>query len=187
MKKKLFKVITNVVLGIVIVIAAVVTVLSLNTREQGVASIAGYIPFSIQTESMEDTIMTGDLILTKTYTEEETLSENDIISFFAIEQNQTIIKTHRIIEVKDGDGMVSYVTKGDNNEIQDEVEVATGDIIAVYTGTRIAKMGNVLDFFRSNHGFLLCIILPLFIFFLYQLYSFINLVIEAKKATATAK
>ena len=181
---KVLKVIINIALSFIIVIAAIVTIISLSSKEKGVANIAGVIPFSIQTNSMEPTIMTGDLVFTKVYTDQE-LKVDDIISFFAIEQQKKIVKTHRIIEVKDNEGMISYVTKGDNNDIADAVEVAEGDIISVFTGTRMTKVGYVLDFFKSKYGFLLTIILPLFAFFLYQLYSFIKLVMISKKENKT--
>lgn len=180
---KVFKVILNVMLGIIIVIAAIITIVSLNTKEKGVANINGYIPFSIQSSSMEKAIHKGDLIITKKYNSEE-LKVGDVISFFSLEQNIKIIKTHRIIEiVKDG-GMTSYVTKGDNNELPDAVKVAPGDVVARYDGKKIEKVGYVLDFFKSKYGFLFCIILPIFIFFIYQLYTFIELVVEVKKEQA---
>ena len=78
---KVLKIILNVLLIIVIVIAVIITVISLSTKEKGVANIAGVIPFSIQTGSMEPTMMTGDLVLTKIYSDQE-IKVDDIISFF---------------------------------------------------------------------------------------------------------
>lgn len=178
--KKILKWLFNIIITIIIIIAAVVTVVSLSTKEKGVANINGYIPFSIQTESMVPTMNVGDLIITKKYNNQE-LKVDDIISFFSVEQETTIIKTHRIKEIKQDGKVTSYITKGDNNDVEDEVEVAPGDIISVYNNTKFQYLGSVLDFFKSKYGFLFCIILPLFIFFLYQLYAFISLVIEVKK------
>lgn len=180
---KTLKILLNVIIGLIIIVAAVVTIVSLSTRENGVADVNGYIPFSIQTASMEPTIKVGDLIITKKY-DDQKLKVGDIISFASVEQEKTIIKTHRIKEINTTGDLTSYVTKGDNNEAIDEVEVAPGDIIAVYDGTKYAHLGTILDFFKSKYGFLFCIILPLFIFFLYQLYSFITLIIEVKKDKA---
>lgn len=180
---KTLKILLNIIIGLIIFVAAVVTIVSLSTRENGVADVNGYIPFSIQTASMEPTIKVGDLIITKKY-DDQKLKVGDIISFASVEQEKTIIKTHRIKEINTTGDLTSYVTKGDNNEAPDEVEVAPGDIIAVYDGTKYAYLGTILDFFKSKYGFLFCIILPLFIFFLYQLYSFITLIIEVKKDKA---
>ena len=184
MKKGIIKalqIMLNVLIGTIIAIAAIVTIVTLSTKEKGVADVNGYIPFSIQSESMTGTIDEGDLIITKRY-EHQVLKKGDIISFFSAEQDTTIIKTHRIIEVnKEGD-LTSYTTKGDYNSVADDVKVAPGDIVSVYTGTRLEHVGSLLDFFKSRYGFLLCIILPIFVFFLYQLYSFVSLIVEIKKA-----
>ena len=170
----------NVIFFFVIIIAAVITVISLNTKQE-VANVMGYIPFSVQTPSMEKTIMTGDFILTKDINKiDGELKENDIISFKALEQGKKIIKTHRIIEIKKEGNIVSYVTKGDNNDIEDAVTVQPGDVVSLYEGTRVPMLGYAMDFFRSKYGFLFGIILPIFIFFIYQLYVFMELLVELK-------
>lgn len=173
-------VVLNIVLWVFILFAAIITIISLSTKEKGVANIFGYIPFSIQTESMEPTIKTGDLIITKKV-DLETLKEGDIISFFAQEQKKVIVKTHRIEEVKDDQIMLSFVTKGDNNSLVDDEEVVVKDIISKYDGTRIPVLGYVLDFLKSQVGFFLFIILPLFIFFIYHLYKFIVIAVQMQQ------
>jgi signal peptidase I len=186
MKKKgknVIKTILNIVSVFIIIVAAIVVVVSLAGRDRGVANIYGHIPFSIQSESMKNVMDKGDLIITKKYDGSE-LKENDIISFFAMEGQTQIIKTHRIIEVKKRGNLTSYVTKGDNNEIEDGIEVAPGDIISIYEGFKIPKVGYALDAFKSKYGFLFLIILPLFALFIYQLYSFITLVVDYKKDQA---
>ena len=80
--------------------------------------------------------------------------------------------------------MLSYTTKGVNNPVEDEVEVAPGDIISVWEGTRIGLIGYLLSFLKSKYGFLICIILPLFGIFAYQLYKFVALIIDEKKREA---
>lgn len=180
---KVIKIILNIILWVFILLAAIITIISLSTKENGIANIAGYIPFSIQSPSMEPEIYTGDLIITKKCNPKE-LKVGDIISFFAIEEDTVIVKTHRIEEVKNDGVMLSFVTKGDNNLRIDEQEVAPGDIVSVYTGTKIPKFGYVLDFLKSQVGFFVCIIIPLFIFFLYQLYRFIVVIVQMKQEEA---
>ncbi len=181
--KSIVKSILNFLSAFIIVVTAVVVIVSLSAREQGVANIYGNIPFSIQSDSMKDVMHKGDLIFTKKYLNEE-LKVGDVISFFALEENTKIIKTHRIVEIKESANMLSYVTKGDNNQVVDAVEVAPGDIISTYDGVKISKVGYVLDTLKSKYGFLLLIILPLFALFIYQLYSFITVVVDFKKEQA---
>lgn len=193
MKEKSFKalkIIGNIFITLLIVLTAFITILSLATKKDGIPNINGYIMFSIQTESMEPTINEGDLIITKAYDstehnydEGDILKEGEVISFFAIEQEKKIIKTHRIISY---DSVTqTYKTKGDNNQYEDEISVPPGDIISIWeeegSFTKLPYLGTVKDLFGSKYGFLILIILPLFIFFLYQLYSFITLIIDVKK------
>lgn len=182
--KKVFKIILNIFMVLIILVASIVTIVSLSTKEKGIANIFGYIPLSIQSESMKSAINKGDLIITKKYNQGN-VKKNDIIAFLSIEQEKTIIKTHRIIEIKEVNGNEVYVTKGDNNNQVDEQTVSKNDIVSVYTGKKISYAGTMLDFFKSQLGFMLCIILPLFALFIYQLYDFITVVIESKKNEVT--
>ena len=77
--------------------------------------------------------------------------------------------------------MTSYVTRGDNNTADDEQQVAPGDIISTWGGTRIPVLGDVLSFLKTKTGFFVCIILPLAAFFIYQLYKFIMVLLDYKK------
>ena len=77
--------------------------------------------------------------------------------------------------------MVSYITKGDNNLKSDDNQVATGDIVGVYDGFRIPLLGTISTFLQTKTGFISCVILPLALFFIYQLYQFIMLFFEYKE------
>ena len=179
--KKIFKVILDVLVWIIIILAASVTLITLTSREKGVSQIFGYVPLNIQTGSMEPTIKTDDLIITKQYDGKSELKEGDVISFRATEQDTYIIKTHRIKSVLTVNGMTSYITQRDANTGEDDQQVAPGDIISVWNGTRIPKLGAVLTFLKTKVGFFVCIILPLAAFFIYQLYKFIMLLLDYKK------
>ena len=78
-------------------------------------------------------------------------------------------------------GMTSYVTQGDANTGEDPQQVAPGDIISVWNGTRLPVLGSILTFLKTKVGFFVCIILPLAVFFIYQLYKFIMLLLDYKK------
>lgn len=132
--------------------------ITLTSREKGVSKIFGYIPLNIQTGSMEPVIKTGDLIVTKSYDGKTVLKEGDVIAFFAMEENTKIIKTHRIKSVLTVNGMTSYVTQGDANTGEDPQQVAPGDIISVWNGTRLPVLGSILTFLKAKVGFFVCII-----------------------------
>lgn len=178
--KKVISVLVDVILFVIFAGAALLTIVSLNTANDGVPRVFGYIPLSIQSKSMESVIKKGDLIIVHEAKAGD-VKVNDIIAFFATEQNKTIIKTHRVVQIEDVNGIKIYTTKGDNNEVVDKTSVGSADILAKYTGTRIPLLGYILDFLQSQVGFLFFVIIPLFCIFVYQLYRFICDVIESKK------
>ena len=75
------------------------------------------------------------------------------------------------------------MTKGDNNELADIHMIADGDIVGKYV-CHLAGYGKVMSFLSSSLGFLLVIVLPLLIFFIYQVYHLITVSIDLKKAIA---
>ena len=174
---KIFLVIVDFLMLVVIVIAFGVTLFSLNLDKNGVSSFGKYIPLSIQSDSMRDTIYKGDFIIVEEHNIDY-LKVGDIIAFFTTEQEQVVIKTHRIVKIYEKNGSKSFVTRGDNNQVDDYIPVYPSDIIGKWEGIRIACFGSVLDFISSQYGFLLCIILPLFALFIYQIYRFIIILIE---------
>lgn len=181
LRSKVFKKICDVLVTLVIIMTIIITLISFNSNSKGISNIFGYIPLSIQSSSMEGTFSKGDLIISKEVTDYDALKVGDVISFFSHEQDMTIIKTHRIIDIYEEEGFPIYVTKGDANENKDDVTVAQANIISIYTGTRIPVLGSIITFLQTSFGFVLCIIFPLLVLFLYSLYNFVVLIIENKK------
>ena len=179
--KKVFKILGNILLTIIILVAVAMTFASLNTNDKGLPEIGGYILLNIQTGSMEPTIKKGDMILTKTVENIDKLQKDDIVSFIAKEQDTVIIKTHRITMVNNNNGLVSYVTKGDANDTVDTEELQPLSVVSVYDNVRIPLIGAVFSFLSGRLGFFLFIVLPLFVLFVYQLYKFIATIVEEKK------
>ena len=183
MKKlgKIFYSIATAIIVLMMMVAAVVTILSLSSKEDDVPSIFGYTAFSIQSDSMEDEIMTGDFILGKKCDPKE-LAVDDIISFFTVNnEGQIFINTHRIIEiVETSDGRI-FTTKGDNELEADSRKVYEGDIVSEYSGFRIPLLGYILTFLSTQLGFFLCIVLPVLLYTLWQLYNLIKVVMHNQK------
>jgi signal peptidase len=181
--KKILTVIISIVLWAVILLAALYAFTTLATRDNtNVSNIAGFTPMIVQTNSMSPTFDAGDLILVKKC-DVSTLKEQDIVTFHTIINNEYALNTHRIIEIQDSDGIRSYTTKGDNNDIADTHIIADGDIVGKYVG-RIPKMGSVMNILSSSTGFLVIIVLPMLLFFIYQVYHLIMVSINLKKAIA---
>ena len=167
----------------VILLAALFAFTTLATRDTNqVASLAGYTPLTVASDSMSPTFRAGDLIIIRKC-DPQTLKEGDIVTFHTIINNEFALNTHRITEIQDLGGARNYVTKGDNNELADIHMIADGDIVGKYV-CHLAGFGKVMSFLSSSLGFLLVIVLPLLIFFIYQVYHLITVSIDLKKAIA---
>ncbi|MDD5863371.1 MAG: signal peptidase I [Firmicutes bacterium] len=185
MLKKAGSILLSVLLWAVILLAALYTVVTLSTRDEtSVSSIAGYTPLVVKTDSMAPTFRADDLILIRR-TDTSKLEVGDIITFHTIINNEYALNTHRIADIADmGGGVRSYTTKGDNNAIADQHVISDGDIVGKYVG-RVPGLGKVISFLSSSVGFLVVIVLPMLIFFIYQVYNLIMVSLHLRKAIQT--
>ena len=181
--KRAATIFVSIILWAVILLAALFAFTTLATKNTNqVASLAGFTPLSVVSDSMAPTFNAGDLIIIKKC-DPATLVEGDIVTFHTIINNEFALNTHRIDEIQTMGDVRSYVTKGDNNAIADIHMISDGDIVGKYV-TKLPYFGNVVQFLSSSTGFLLVIVLPLLLFFIYQVYHLITVSIDLKKALA---
>lgn len=173
----------SIVLWAVILLAALFAFTTLATKDSShVANLAGFTPLSVVSDSMAPTFQAGDLILIRSC-DPASLKEGDIVTFHTIINNEFALNTHRIAEIQGQADARSYVTKGDNNDIADIHMITDGDIVGKFVA-RLPHFGRVVEFLSSSMGFLLVIVLPLLIFFVYQVYHLVTVSIDLKKALA---
>lgn len=173
----------SIVLWAVILLAALFAFTTLATKDSShVANLAGFTPLSVVSDSMAPTFQAGDLIIIRSC-DPASLKEGDIVTFHTIINNEFALNTHRIAEIQGQADARSYVTKGDNNDIADIHMITDGDIVGKYVA-RLPHFGRVVEFLSSSMGFLLVIVLPLLIFFVYQVYHLVTVSIDLKKALA---
>ena len=181
--KSLLSLLSNILIVIVILFAGVVTIMSYNAKQNdNVPSLFGYTTFSIQTDSMKGTINPGDLIIGEIVEDTSSLEEGTIISFYTVDKDgKYFINTHKIIDVIQNGDSVLYETQGDNEEYPDPKKVAPGDIVSVYTGVRLPILGYILTFMGSQAGFFVCIVLPVLLYTIWQVYKLIKVVMSNQK------
>ena len=106
-------------------------------------------PAVVLTGSMEPVIYPGDVIIVRKMLEEEqidALTKGDVITF----QRLDYTVTHRIQEVLiDEAGNRSFVTKGDNNESEDQEAVLPNDIRGIVVRV-VPKVGMPILIMRSQ-------------------------------------
>ena len=118
--------------------------------------------FVIVSGSMQPDLMIGDIVIVKNCDKND-INVGDIISY---RSGQSVI-THRIVEFIESDGQTGYITKGDNNNVKDNVVVKFEDIEGKYIG-KISKLGNVVLFLK-NKIVIISIILIFYLIYVHEL------------------
>ncbi len=181
--KKVASIALSVVMWIIILVAALYAFTTLATHEDGsVSDIAGFTPLTVQSDSMAPTFNKGDLIIIQKC-DTSKLEVGDIVTFHTIIDNEYALNTHRIAAIDEVNGMRSFTTKGDNNDVADTHIISDGDIVGKYLFA-LPQMGKVMDFLSSSMGFLVVIVLPMLLFFIYQVYHLIVVGMNLKRAMA---
>lgn len=176
--RKIANAVINWLLVIAIVIAAVCTYISfVNSSGNGVPSILGIRVFSVQTKSMYPTLDAGDLILSKGVADKSTLQVGDIITYWTVIDGERVLNTHRINNIFDGGGYRIFETRGDNNTTADPLTVHESEVVGRFA-VRIPSVGKAFDYLQTSTGFLIVIVIPVFIFFLYYLVQFFRVLFE---------
>ena len=118
-------------------------------------SFLGYKTYVIVSGSMEPEINIGDIVIAKECKKDD-LKNGDIISY---RKGQSVV-THRIIEIKIEEENIKYITKGDNNNIEDS-ETIEYDQIEGLVINRIPKIGK---FTLLLQGKILIIVIAIIIY-----------------------
>ncbi len=176
--RKVLNTIINVVLIIAIIVAGVATYVSfVSSSGQGAPNIFGLRLLSIQTNSMADTLMPGDLVVSTGVKDPADLRPGDIITYWTVINGERVLNTHRIINIYDGGDYLIFETQGDNNTTVDPLTVHESEIIGKYS-FHISGVGKVFDYLQTPTGFLIVVVVPVFIFFIYHLVQFFRVLFE---------
>ena len=169
LKHKILTVIGTVlciILTPVLIINLTLIVKSYTNSDQ-VPSVGGHFPLIVLTDSMYPVIHSGDLIFCET-AEADEVEEGDVICFFDPAGNGTTIVTHRVTEVVEENGEVSFRTKGDNNNTEDRMLVPADSLVGVYQ-SRLGGAGRVALFMQTTTGLIVCVVLPIVLLVVYDM------------------
>ncbi|MDO5556304.1 MAG: signal peptidase I [Clostridia bacterium] len=128
-----------------------------------IPSFVGYKPFVVLSGSMETEIYTGDLAIVKVIDTNQ-LKENDIIAY----KSGDFVVVHRIIKKVNENGTTKFVTKGDNNNTEDDEMITLDKIEGKYL-FKISKLGNFVMFLQTPIGLLISISIPVLIIVIAQI------------------
>ena len=162
---KLKKVVSIIILIILIPILFVNGVILVNSfiHPDEIPSFFGWKPFIVLSGSMETEIDAGDVAVVRE-TDTASLKKGDIIAF----KSGEIVITHRIYDIIQEEGETRYITKGDNNNAEDNGYVLPEQIEGVYQ-FKISRLGNIEMFIQTPIGMIVCLSVPFIILVLVQI------------------
>lgn len=164
------------ILSVVFFVSAVILVDSFLHPDE-IPSFFGWKPFIVVSESMEDTIMTNDLVIVKETPCDE-LKNQDIIAY----KKDNVVILHRIVNIKEENNERVFVTKGDNNEYEDLKGVRESQVEGLYI-RRIANLGSTLLFMQTPLGMVICVLLPVIIYLILEITDELRYRASKKKET----
>lgn len=141
--KRVVRFVIILLLGVILAYNSIIIVKSFIEPDKtpGFLGIKTYIIIS---GSMEPNLRVGDMVIVKEVDESD-LNVGDIISY----RNGQNIITHRIVGITSANGMKQYVTKGDYNNVEDNV-VVTMDSIEGKVIKKLTYLGKIILFMQNK-------------------------------------
>lgn len=177
--KKALKIAGDVVtVAFVIVVLAVLFFVIKSRIEGGTPNIAGTKIYIVMSGSMAPVFDAGSIVGVGDVKPEQ-IAPGDIITFKDLRDSSRII-THRVVEIKDADGVENYVTKGDANNATD-IDLTPAQNVLGKVSFWVPYAGYLLSFLKSGSGITLLLIIPGAIFIIFQLNSIFKMVRANRK------
>lgn len=119
-----------------------------------VTQLTGYRLYTVMTDSMEPTIPTFSLVLTRLIPVEEEIQPDTIVTFKANRFGDNILLTHYFRKTLVGnDGNTYYRTQAEGKDNYDNYETKRSDIIGTYV-CHVPFVGKFFLFLKSEFGFI---------------------------------
>lgn len=135
------------VLLITLLISNIIMFYQTNIKHAEIPQVAGISVFNIVSESMEPTINVNDLIIIKKCKESE-IENEDIITY---KKDEGTVVTHRVIRKNKENDETVYITKGDNNPVEDNGVVKYSQVHGKYL-FKIKGVGRFVEKLQKNNG-----------------------------------
>jgi signal peptidase I len=177
--KRAIKITSSIMLLCLAILAGAVIYFVFQSKGdvQKAPDIFGYKPLTILSNSMQPTFNAGDIILINVDKEPE---KGDVITY---KHPDGIYVTHRAINKEVKDGTTYFEAKGDNNNVDDKIQIPNSDVIGVQTFI-IPKAGHLAKFVSGPIGFSILIGLPILLFLIIEMFERLGVVEQKDKNKA---
>ncbi|MDY3040119.1 MAG: signal peptidase I [Roseburia inulinivorans] len=158
--KKVWLTLVNIISIGIIIGAIFILFLVIMTAPGKVPQIGGYTVLRVVTGSMAPTLETDTLIVVQK-TEPAEVKEGDIISFYSSDPAlEGAVNTHRVLSIREEDGIYYYTTKGDANNVADSYEASSVYLIGTVCFSSYV-MGKLARLLANPLIFIPVILIPL--------------------------
>ncbi|MGG2093117.1 signal peptidase I SipW [Bacillus sp. S13(2024)] len=156
--KLVWKIISNIISFALFAIMVCLAFVVISSKASGGdPTVMGYQFKTVLSGSMEPTFLTGSIIAIEPTKDGSKYKKGDVITF---KEKDNKLITHRIIDVQNVNGKVSYQTKGDNNNGPDLQPVLAENVVGKYADITVPYVGYLLNYANSKAGAALLLIIP---------------------------
>lgn len=167
--KKLGKILGAILETIIIIYVVLITTCLLCKNKYGYTKFGQETLITISDKNSAEfsDFKNGDLVILKDVKYDE-ISENTEIYYYDVANDEYVIKRGKVQEKSGENGAAIYT-------LNEEKTINQTQVAGVYSNKKYSSLGKALDVLESRIGFLLIVILPIFVLFIYQVYKMIIL------------
>lgn len=171
MLKKLFQFMWDLVEVLIIIYVIFVTTCILSKNRYGYTNIFGYTLVSVHQEDeayIKDS-KAGNLLVVKN---DGNVNKNQYVYYYYADvsdpnNEKYVVRGAFVTDTIKGDGGELYSLKD-----KEDPKISKARVLGNYSN-QYAVIGGVLEFLETRLGFLFCVLLPIMIVFVYQIYEFV--------------
>lgn len=185
---KLANILGNVVFILMLLVMAAIIFTMVQSKMTGkTPAVACHLMYIVLGGSMSPTFEAGSLALVKPV-DPQTLGVGDVITYRTRDES-ALMTTHRIMDVHQEAGQLSFTTRGDANDVNDSSPVLSGDIVGQVKIT-IPYAGFLMSFAQTKNGIIALVFIPGVLIIIFELRNLLRYASEheaEKKAREAAK
>lgn len=171
MLKKLFQFMWDLVEVLIIIYVIFVTTCILSKNRYGYTNLFGYTLVSVHQEDeayIKDS-KAGNLLVVKN---DGNINKNQYVYYYYADvadpnNEKYVVRGAFVTDTIKGDGGELYSLKD-----KEDPKISKARVLGNYSN-QYAVIGGVLEFLETRLGFLFCVLLPIMIVFVYQIYEFV--------------
>lgn len=169
--KKLMGLVWRILEVLIIIYVIVITSFILSRNKYNYTQFGDYtfVNIDLLAEKNINGVKSGDLLIVKNSND---INKGDVIYYYAVREDNYIVKSNAVLDVKSDSYNSLYTVNDDNNNTIAGARVL-GKYTSIYHG-----IGGILSILESKFGFLLLVLLPIMVVFIYQIYEFVLIIKE---------